>query len=416
MTRFFRFTAFRLSLVVTLGMLLLYYGVAQTGLERNLEAKTLDLRFRWRGVRSPGSQVVLVVVDDASIAELGRWPWSRRRFAALVRRLKAAGARVIAFNMLFTEPERSAAHAELRALKESFEALHLPRQEPGLDTFYQTLVTMTEGADPDREFAQSIRKAGNVTLAYAFELTAARHTGVASPRPPPAFLSRTAYRAIQHASPATTAPLPHALGVLAPIDRLGRQARTLGHINAGLDTDGALRYDYLVVAYAGAYYPSLPVQVSRLYLGLSPEEVKVQLGRGLHLGPRFVPTDRAMRLLVNYYGPQRTFPTYSAADVLRDRLPKTLFRDKIVLIGSMAVGLGDTFVTPFSSEFHGLEKHATVIANILQGAFLQRQGDMVLLDVLCLVLLGLVVGWLGSRLPLLPGWLCAVGCGGSTWC
>jgi adenylate cyclase len=408
----FRFTAFRLGLMVTLGMVLLYYGAGQTGLERNLEAKTLDLRFRWRGIRSPGSQVVLVVIDDASIAELGRWPWSRRRFAALVRRLDAAGARVIAFNMLFTEPETSAAHDELRSLKATFEALHVSRQNPRLATFYRTLVAMTEAADPDREFARSIQNAGKVILAYAFEMTPAQPTEGGSPRPPPAFLARTAYRAMQHATPETSALVPHAVDVLPPIDRLGQRARTLGHINAGLDTDGALRYDYLVVAYAGAYYPSLPVQAVRLFLGLTPEEVRVQLGRGVQLGPRFVPTDRAMRLLVNYYGPRRTFPTYSAADVLQDRLPEALFHDKIVLIGGMAVGLGETFVTPFSSEFPGLEKHATVIANILQGAFLQRRGGTMLLDVLCLVFLGLAVGWVGSRFPLLPGWLCAVGFGG----
>ena len=63
-----------------------------------------------------------------------------------------------------------------------------------------------------------------------------------------------------------------------------------------------------------------------------------------------------MRLLVNYYGPQGTFPTYAVADVLHGRVPETALRDKIVLIGGAAVGVGDTIVTPFSPALPGLER------------------------------------------------------------
>jgi adenylate cyclase len=100
MSRLRRLTAFWLSLLITAGMLLLYVGIGHTGLAYHLETKTLDWRFRWRGVRSPGDQVVMVVIDDGSITALGRWPWSRQRFATLVHRLKNAGVRVIAFDLV----------------------------------------------------------------------------------------------------------------------------------------------------------------------------------------------------------------------------------------------------------------------------------------------------------------------------
>jgi adenylate cyclase len=407
-----RFSAFQLCLLVTLGMALLYVGIGSTGLAHYLEAKALDLRFRWRGEQAPGSQVVMVVIDDASITKLGRWPWSRHRFAALVRRLKAAGASVIAFDLLFTEPEESPVHDVLRDVRVAFEALPLSLHDTEVDPFYQTLETLAQEADPDRDFARALQEAGNVVLAYAFQLTEDARRNNIDPQPPPAYLRHSAYRTLQNATPDATARVPQALDVFPPIPALGLPARSLGHVNAGLDTDGTLRYDYPVVAYEHLYYPSLPVQVVRLYLDLAPEEVKVQFGRGLQLGPHLMVTDEAMHFLVNYYDPQRRFATYGMAEVLQGRVPDAMLHGKIVLIGSMAVGLGDMYVTPFSSEFHGLEKQATVIANILQGRFLQRPGSTLILDLFCLVLLGLLVGWISPKLPLLPSWLYAIGLGG----
>ena len=97
-------------------------------------------------------------------------------------------------------------------------------------------------------------------------------------------MTGAAYRALQHLSPEAAARLPQAVDLLLPIDVLGRPARALGHVHVAMDTDGTLRYEYPVVAYQEDYYPSLAVQTVRLYLGLAPEEVRVQFGTGLQLG------------------------------------------------------------------------------------------------------------------------------------
>src|SRR5262249_52487607 len=122
MTRL-RLTAFRVSLLVILGFIGLYYMTAQSHLMRNLEIKLLDLRLQLRGVQRPDAAVVLVMIDDKSIAELGRWPWSRRLFATVVQRLTTAGARVIALDILLSEPEEHAARDDLQALRRLFETL-----------------------------------------------------------------------------------------------------------------------------------------------------------------------------------------------------------------------------------------------------------------------------------------------------
>jgi len=153
-----RLTAFRVSLLVTLGLIGLYQMTVQSNLLRNLETKLLDLRLQLRGVQRPDVPVALVVIDDQSIAELGRWPWSRRHFATVVRRLPAAGARVITLDLLLSEPEGHPVRDDLQALRTTFESLHLPNQSAPLQEFQQRLVALAESTDPDSALATALQE------------------------------------------------------------------------------------------------------------------------------------------------------------------------------------------------------------------------------------------------------------------
>src|SRR5262245_2229198 len=104
-----------------------FLGLSYSGsaVLRTLETESLDLRFRLRGVRPPGNEVAVVLVDDRSLETLGRWPLSRRLFAKAVELVDHAGARVIVFDLLFTEPDqpvspelRDAARAVLEELSQ----------------------------------------------------------------------------------------------------------------------------------------------------------------------------------------------------------------------------------------------------------------------------------------------------------
>ncbi|MBI3325522.1 MAG: CHASE2 domain-containing protein [Nitrospinae bacterium] len=356
-------TAFKVSLLATLSLVVLYVFTSQSTLMRNLEAKALDLRFQLRGVKSPGPQVALVLIDDKSIAELGRWPWKRSRFAELVGRLKEAGVKVLAFDLLFTEPEATLQREILQTLHTAFESLGLSSGDPKLEAFRQTLVQLAIAVDSDRTFAAALQDAGNVVLPLAFASAPARDPGLPSHNPLSAFVTRSAYRSLQHVG-AEKPSLPLAgLHLVPPIATLGERAKILGHVNVAFDTDGTPRYESPVVEYQGEYYPSLAIQVVREYLGFPLEEVKVLFERGIQLGPLFIPTDEAMRMLVNYYGPPGTFPGYSFADVLGGRFPDSTFKDKIVLI-------------------------------------------------VCLVMIGLLLGWLSPKFPSFWGTLFAAGLGG----
>ena len=184
--------------------------------------------------------------------------------------------------------------------------------------------------------------------------------------------------------------------VLAPIPELGRAAAGLGHVNAPLDRSGAQRLEYPVIRHGADYYPSFSLEIARQHLRVDRDRTRLLLGQGIMLEDRLVPTDESMRLPINYDRPGR-FPAVSAAAVLDGEADHALFAGKIVLIGGTAAGIGNTFVTPFSSLMPGVERHATVVDSILREDFLVRREAGVLVDLVTVIVAGILIGWVAQR-------------------
>ena len=116
-----------LALTVPLVLALLRLTAAEPAPLQDLEAQTLTLRYRLRGPLEPSGSVTLVMIDDRTLAEYGRWPLSRRLIADAVRRMTADGAAVVAVDLLFAEPEPGGPDVDLaQALAASPHAI-LPR-------------------------------------------------------------------------------------------------------------------------------------------------------------------------------------------------------------------------------------------------------------------------------------------------
>ena len=128
----------------------------------------------------------------------------------------------------------------------------------------------------------------------------------------------------------------------------------------------------------------------------------------LAIGNRRIPVNESGRLLINYYGPPKTFKTYSFIDVLTGKVPPKVFKDKIVLVGATAIGIYDLRNTPFGTNFPGIEIHANVIGNIITNNFLYRPAWMLLVDLGIIVILGLLLGLILSPLTALWNLIVAV--------
>jgi hypothetical protein len=156
-----------LTLLPTLAILILHALAGEAPLFANFEAQLLNWRFQLRGPVEPGPEVVLITIDDRTVAGLGRWPLSREHMAAAVQRATAAGARVIAFDLLFAEPEIALPADLADAVRAARSAL--PAEQEDLA---QRLDRLLDADDPDRRFAEALRAAGTVLIPYAFTFDA----------------------------------------------------------------------------------------------------------------------------------------------------------------------------------------------------------------------------------------------------
>jgi adenylate cyclase len=367
-------------------MLAAFFVAADWGLPLRIEGEMLDLRFRLRPVQRHPVPVVIVEIDDRSIAEIGRWPWSRQVLARLLDRIAAAKPKLICLDLLFTEPQSSPLAAQTGAIEAAMAPLLQTLDPAGQTRFTESLAELSRVSDPDIRLGRAIREDAPVIVPFSLDL---QPGGIAlgPPAALPLALVKAAYDRVGGAGPDH---LPEATGLRLPVERLASDA-LLAHVTTVPDSTGAYRYEYPVLRYANAYLPSLALEAVRVFLGIPKTEAVVDLGEGIDLGALHVPTDRGMRWLVKYY-PPGTFERVSFADALLGRVAPQTFDGKIVLVGASASGLRDAIATPYDPSMSGVERHATLITNLLEGDFLRRDDRAILTDALLLLLGGLSVG------------------------
>ena len=309
----------------------------------HLESKTYDLRLQLRNLvqKQPTPEdTVLVLVDEKSIAKIGRWPWSRKEQARLIDRISAGRPKVLGIDIMYSERENAESDAELaRAVKQA-------------------------------------GKVGNVVLATAFLLP---EPGAIAGKPitAPDFLWDSAFQEVK-AVPgidwrawavkpsSVNPPLPELIG-----------PAVAGHVTKPPDLDGVLRWETLSVTLGDDCYPSLPLQVARIASGLPMKRMTLVGGSGIQFGDRFIATDLSGRVLVNYLGGEKSFPTLSASDLLDGVVSPEVLRGKIVLLGTSALATYDQKVTPFSADTPGVVNNANVVQNILHNNFIQKSPGII---------------------------------------
>jgi len=359
---------------LALVMAALYLAARDSGPFQAVEGETLDWRFRLRGPAAAGAEVGIVAIDDRTLAALGRWPFSRTWLAAAVDALAADGARVIVFDLLLVGSEASGAP-------------DLGAPEAGAPD-----IGSSEAADgADRALAEAIARAGNVVVPFAFVYDAAQ----ANVSEVPEAIAEAAYRVVRSDAGGRLDLPPHPAGLLAPLEAFLAAAQP-AHVTVFVEADGSLRLSHPAIGYGDSYYPSLPVEGARLFFGVERDEVILDLGAGLSIGGRPFATGPRMALAIDYAGPTGTFETWSLIDVAEGRVAPGSFRDRLILIGPAAVGLGDRFETPYSAMLPGVEVFANVIDGFLRRGFLRRGSDVLWFDLLAIALAGVLVAGLGA--------------------
>jgi len=387
-------------LTIIVGIFAYTYGIRFLDI---VELKTIDLRFAARGNLAPGPEVVLAVIDELSLEEEGKWVWPRSVFADMVTKLSKAGVKVIAFDVGFLEPDDIRVVQAIDSIRNEVKKLNFKNK-----SFDRFLDDLKLNSDNDKLLAKAIVNSdARVVLGYFFHMDFAgiQHYDDNDLRAHQENIRGSRHKFVRYTSDAAqNVPLIEAAMPESNIKTISTATEYAGYFNMFPDPDGVVRWIPAVFKFKDTLYAPLSIISTGAYLD-SPVSVNVADHgiEGLNIGSLFIPTDERGRILINYRGPEKTFPHISITNILHENVPSDAIKGKIVLVGATAVGIYDLRVTPFGTVFPGLEIHANIIDSILKKDFLRKPGWAAMFDILAIIIAGLFLGIVLPRAGVISG-------------
>jgi adenylate cyclase len=330
-----------------------------------LRVRVFDAYQRFAPRQKTIRPVTIVDIDEKSLQKLGQWPWPRTTIADMIINLTNLGAAAIAFDVVFSEPDRLNPNAVARNMRYLDE---LTRNKIG------------ELPSNDQIFADAIRRSrvvlGETGLADVM-------SGIDKDLP------FTGFATLGEDADPYLYSFP---GLLRNIPILEKAAAGRGLFTIKTERDGIVRRVPMVLRAQGVTMPSLTLEMLRVITATPTILIKTDQAGLKSVGVRglTIPTDRNGQLWVHF---ARRDPSIyvSAADVLDNTVPVDKISKKLVLIGTSAVGLNDIKTTPASSSMPGVEVHAQVLESALTGAVVQQPNYGVALEFFAAMIMGLLV-------------------------
>lgn len=402
------------GLIITL----VFFVFMKSSFIQSIERNAYDFGVK-SSSQTPSDKIAIIAIDDESIKNMGRWPWPRDVHAQMHEMLTAGGAKVIGQTVMFSEPQLDPGLQSIRRLKSFFEQSTLAsvpaqiqefnqtiedsarlvknkRDKNGraavnkiknhleysplktqlaedIRTFRQSIDSEEESLNSDKALAASMQQTGNIVQAMQFK------SGSPIGRPSdalPGYVQRNKLPENNITNdPAINIndqrPLAMIEG-LSPIPSIGEAALNIGVLISLLDADGGMRSEPLVVEYYGDIYPSISLMLAAKSLNLNVDDIKVSIGSDVQLGRLTINTDEESFMKTFFYsgdGYNKAFSIDSFYDVIKGKIPSSKYKNKIVLIGATASGVGNAFVTPIDSAMSPVVTLAHSISSILNEDF-----------------------------------------------
>lgn len=321
-----------------------------------------DLRFSLmpKPLKNPENKIVVVDIDERSLQAEGQWPWDRFKVGRLVEQLEAYGVIIVGFDITFPEPQRNS----MQDLLTRIDATSLD------EDFLARMRDIETELDADTYMANALASpAMDTVLALSFNPVQEVEYGV---------LPQSIVRLDE--SVAERVRLQEMAGFTANIPVLQNNAGGAGIMNQLPDVDGIIRRVPLVVRYKDQLYPTLALEMARMYffedsfelitypIGGVEQVEGIRIGR--NAGAHELATDSRAQVLVPYVGlsalsGQGQYPYVSATDVLNGTADPALLENALVLVGTTATGMFDLRSTPLEAVYPGVEVHANILNGIL---------------------------------------------------
>ena len=357
-----RIVRLALSAVILLVLLLDTAGRVEYPFIEQLENWTYDARLNFTRPNSVDDRIVIVDIDENSLARVGRWPWSRDRLAVLVDNLfNHYEVDTVAFDIVFAEKDESSGLEKFERLADTI----LRNDAEYLQAFEEIRPSLMH----DEIFAESL-EGKNVVLGYYFKRQLQENEPEVIGLLPPALTQMDdLWR--------ERLPIYNAVGYGANLEILQRSAPAGGFFdNPSVDADGVFRRVPLIQAYQNYLFASLALATTKQHLQAKGIELlvvpvgerggKKQFALENIIIDQFkIPVDEQAAVYVPYRGLQGSFPYVPAHEVLGRQANPLSLKDRVVLVGTTAPGLLDLRSTPVKNIFPGVEVHANIISGIL---------------------------------------------------
>jgi adenylate cyclase len=340
-------------------------------------------------------------IDEASMAVYGQWPWPRTRIAELVERLHQLGAAAIAFDVIFSEPDRLSPAALFRD-----ETVRSVLLRAG------TLPESSQLPDSDRILAETI---ADKPVVLGFAVTNSGNTEKPPVKAGFAFTGENPINAPPHFE--TTAPI---------LPDLQAAAMGIGNISFDPSSTSVIRRIPMLISDGQQFYPSLSLEALRVgqgastYLIENAPEIDASIG-SIRVGDFSVQTAASGSMWLHYARENRDRYVSVRRIIEESEAPATrnLINGSIVLVGTSAAGLQDVRTTALGEVVPGVSIHAQAVEQILSGDFLSRPDWADGLEIAGVLLLGVLIvlmaGIISPVLALFAGIVAAAGATGGAW-
>jgi serine/threonine-protein kinase len=399
-------------------IILIFMAFSGSDFIASIEREAYDFGVR-SSSRTPSDKIAIIAIDDQSIDNIGRWPWSRNIHAQMNEILAQGGVKAIGQTVFFSEPQIDPGLAFIQELKTLFEKSSIAsvpvlvdelsvsieesrklvrnkRDKKGkaavqkiaetlensplksqvaeeISAYLETMSAAEIALDTDNTLAKSMQDAGNVI--FYMPVIQGEPYGLPDEELPP-YVTRNQLPEQNisdnlASNPDGASPLL-VVDAYPPIAILGEQSEAIGASATLPDVDGGIRTEPLVINYYGKYYPSMSLVLAARSLNLGIEDIKINVGSDVSLGRLNIKTDSQSLMNTFFYNEKNfnpAFPVDSFYDVLQGKIPAEKYKDKIVLIGATALGVGDTFVTPINANMSPVVTLAHTVSSILNEDF-----------------------------------------------
>ena len=376
-----------LNLDIILGavIVLVFIGFSYVGVSllEEIERYIYGLEMKLSQTERQGqAKIVLVNIDDKSLARLGQWPWSRNLIADMINILKKNEVRLIGLNLPFIEKEPNQGLVEVKTFHEKFKAYPFPKKDDALTAWIlKNLKQMEKGLDNDQKLADSFRASGNVILP-AFGRLDSYQKKVKSGKEGPYLIGNFL----------TSLKIPDRLikrlstkDLALPFTELSQNVLGLGHGNSTLNKNMVGRSHPMFIIYRGSLLPSFPLRLAIAYLNQQPGQVVVKKNQ-IRLKDYSIPINNG-EMLIKFKNPMNSFPQYSFVDILQSKKIPPISKGKIILIGLDSSESRST-KTPIFSNMSGGVLTAYILDNIINKNFIIRPFFIAYIEIFTILILG----------------------------